>query len=148
MSSSFTLTELCNQNRPVSLKPLEQWQCLGHCLWMSRMSQCAGDGYYLINRSLNGHLTDQPQALQNWRQSLYYLSSPAVRHGFTTTVWRCRWSPWYGSFTHHVKKIWHLWAREGDWSNLWNIHCIIFVDFKATWWNRNHSYLWGDVRKP
>jgi len=62
-------------------------------------------GYYLINRSLNGHLTDQPQTLQNWRQSLYYLSSLAVRHGCTTTVWRCRWSPWYGSITHHVQKF-------------------------------------------
>ena len=39
MSLSFTLTELCSQNRPVSLKQLEQWWCLEHCLRASRLSQ-------------------------------------------------------------------------------------------------------------
>jgi hypothetical protein len=46
------------------------------------------------------------------------------------------------------KNVGQLWARKGDGSNLWDIHWIIFVDFKATWWNRNHSCLPGDVTKP
>jgi hypothetical protein len=112
MHLSFTLRELCTQNRPVSLavRAVAVFGTLSRSMWT--VTECAGDGYYLINRSLNGHLTDQPQTEDDafiiYHHQQWDMGAPLV--------WRCWWSPWYGSITRHVQKPLTTMSKKRWWA--------------------------------